>query len=100
MSFIDAEKLANEIYPEKLVSNPDFLGLYQDENASNRDIAVNVIKKIEKVFFDENSARNVMYAFYRREHHREPLFDDVENLTCHMLTAFMAIDMYRNKVQK
>lgn len=51
MSFIDAEKLANEIYPEKLVSNPDFLGLYQDENASNRDIAVNVIKKNRKSLF-------------------------------------------------
>lgn len=100
MSFIDAEKLARELYPEKQESNPEFLGLYQDSNAYKRDVAIEVIKKIESVFFDENSARNVMHAFYRREHHKEPKIDEVEDLTCHMLTAFMAIDMYRNEVEQ
>lgn len=98
MSFIDAEKLAREIYPEKQESNPEFLGLYQDANAYKRDIAIEVIDRIESVFFNEDSARNVMHAFYRREHHKEPKDHEVEDLTCHMLTAFMAIDMYRNKV--
>ena len=97
MSFIDAEKLAREIYPEKQELNPDFLGLYQDANAHKRDIALEVIDRIESLFFNEDSARNVMCAFYRREHHKEPQIDEVEDLTCHMLTALMAIDMCRNK---
>lgn len=98
MSFINVEKLASEIFPERMESNPDFLGLYQDANSDKRDIAIEVINKIESVFFNENSARNVMYAFYRREHHREPSPDEVEDLTCHMLTAMMAIDMYRDDI--
>jgi len=75
--------MKNEI--DKIASH-----LYQDDQS--RAVAKETISHFMTVLRSEDTAKQVMYAFYRREHGKEPCEKDVLELSAKMSVALMAID--------
>ena len=89
----EIDKIANHLYPDDWIrcqfSNGEFK---HDNNAPSRGVAKDVISHFMTVLRSEDAAKQVMYAFYRREHGKEPSEKDVLELSAKMSVALMAID--------
>lgn len=85
----DAKEIAASLFPEDWKGTGDFK---VDQNAGRRDCAEVIAEHFIKVLRSEKTAKSVMMAFFRREHHREPTEDEVTHLRCHMGTALLAAE--------
>jgi hypothetical protein len=84
-----AEAISHKIYPTEWVTIDDFS---IDNNAGRRAGAAQVAEYFIDVLRSEKAARYVLFAFFRREHRREPTKEEVNKLIAAMSTALMALD--------
>lgn len=84
----DAKLIAEAIFPTDWKVFPN--GLKVDQNAGRRHFAEFVAAHFIRTLQKDQTARAVMFAFFRREHGREPMEDEARHLQCHMGTALLA----------
>ena len=89
----DAEEIAMQIYPENWIESSGIDGFKIDNNAGRRACAVDVARHFLGVLKDEDTARIVMKAFYRREHKKEPDTKEAARLSAMMGTALLAYEL-------
>lgn len=86
----EAEQIAMNLFPVTWVTNTDNPDFRIDSNSGRRGCAEAVAQHFLDVLMCDSTAQSVMTAFYRREHQREPVGDEVPSLFAKMGTALLA----------
>jgi hypothetical protein len=83
-------EIARRVYPAKWVTSGK---LRIDNNCGKRHVARDVAKYFLETLHERGLVEEIMKAFYRREHGREPNPLDITLLTSQMGTALLAYEI-------